>query len=319
MKLEQNDKSLLFSSTEIPDIFFTEYLPSMNGDFLKVYLYILFLSKFNKDIKINDLSKTLALPFPTIQDALKYLEEQNLLIKLPTGYSVSNIQEVELSKLYSPKVTSSPEDLKRNAINQERAKAIENINEQFFSGVMSPTWYSDIELWFNKYNFTEQVMLALFSYAFDNRALNRGYIQTVADAWSQNHIRTFDDLEAYEEKKSKINKLKKSIAQKLGITRNLTTYEEEYIIKWTQEYNYDMPIIELALKKSSSMNTISFNYFDKVISDWHLKGLSTVNEIQTYQASIKDKDKRVKQIEQKALNYNYTQSTFDNLESLYDN
>ena len=80
-----------------------------------------------------------------------------------------------------------------------------------------------------------------------------------------------------------------------------------------------MPIIELALKKSSSMNTISFNYFDKVISDWHSKGLSTVNEIQTYQASIKDKDKRVKQIEQKALNYNYTQSTFDNLESLYDN
>ena len=238
---------------------------------------------------------------------------------MPTGYSVSNIQEVELSKLYSPKVTSSPEDLKRNAINQERAKAIENINEQFFSGVMSPTWYSDIELWFNKYNFTEQVMLALFSYAFDNRALNRGYIQTVADAWSQNNIRTFDDLEAYEEKKNKINKLKKSIAQKLGITRNLTTYEEEYIIKWTQEYNYDMPIIELALKKSSSMNTISFNYFDKVISDWHSKGLSTVNEIQTYQASIKDKDKRVKQIEQKALNYNYTQSTFDNLESLYDN
>ena len=234
MKLEQNDKSLLFSSTEIPDIFFTEFLPSMNGDFLKVYLYILFLAKFNKDIKINDLSKTLALPFPVIQDALKYLEEQKLIIKLPTGYSVTSIQEVELSKLYSPKVTTSYEDLQKSAVSQERAKAIENINEQFFSGVMSPTWYSDIELWFNKYGFTEQVMLALFSYAFERRALNRGYILTVADAWSKNKIRTFDDLEAYEEKSDKLNKLKKAIAQKLGITRNLTTYEEEYVIKWTQ-------------------------------------------------------------------------------------
>lgn len=319
MKLEQNDKSLLFSSTEIPDVFFTEYLPSMNSDFVKVYLYILFLSKFNKDIKINDLSKTLALPFPVIQDALKYLEEQKLLIKLPTGYSLANIQEIELSKLYSPKVTSSPEDLQKTALNQERAKAIENINELFFQGVMSPAWYSDIELWFNKYNFTEQVMLALFSYAYENRALNRGYIQTVADAWSKNNIRTFDDLEAYEEKKDKINKLKKSIAQKLGITRNLTTYEEEYIIKWTQEYKYDMSIIEIALKKSSSMSTISFDYFDKVISDWHSKGLSSASEVQAYVSSIKDKDKRVKQIEKKTLNYNYTQSTFDNLESLYDN
>lgn len=319
MKLEQNDKSLLFSSTEIPDIFFTEFLPSMNGDFLKVYLYILFLAKFNKDIKINDLSKTLALPFPVIQDALRYLEEQKLIIKLPTGYSVTSIQEVELSKLYSPKVTTSYEDLQKSAVSQERAKAIENINEQFFSGVMSPTWYSDIELWFNKYGFTEQVMLALFSYAFERRALNRGYILTVADAWSKNKIRTFDDLEAYEEKADKLNKLKKAIAQKLGITRNLTTYEEEYVIKWTQEYNFDMPIIELALKKSSSLNTINFNYFDKILTDWHTKGLSSVAEIQTYQDSVKDKDKRTKQIEQKTLSYNYTQSTFDNLDSLYDN
>ena len=319
MKLEQNDKSLLFSSTEIPDVFFTEYLPSMNGDFIKVYFYILFMSKFNKDVKINDLSKTLAIPFPTVQDALKYLEDQKLLIKLPTGYSVANIQEIELSKLYSPKVTSSPEDLQKTAINQERAKAIENINELFFQGVMSPSWYGDIELWFNKYNFTEQVMLALFSYAYENRALNRGYIQTVAEAWSKNNIVTFDDLEAYEEKRDKFNKIKKSIAKKLGITRNLTTYEEEYIIKWTQEYKYDMSIIEIALKKSSSMNTISFDYFDKVISDWHSKGLSTVNEVQAYVTSIKEKDKRIKQIEKKTLNYNYTQSTFDNLESLYDN
>lgn len=319
MKLEQNDKSLLFSSTEIPDIFFTEFLPSMNGDFLKVYLYILFLAKFNKDIKINDLSKTLAIPFPVIQDALKYLEEQKLIIKLPTGYSVTSIQEVELSKLYSPKVTTSYEDLQKSAVSQERAKAIENINEQFFSGVMSPTWYSDIELWFNKYGFTEQVMLALFSYAFERRALNRGYILTVADAWSKNKIRTFDDLEAYEEKADKLNKLKKTIAQKLGITRNLTTYEEEYVIKWTQEYNFDMSIIELALKKSSSLNTINFNYFDKILTDWHTKGLSSVTEIQTYQDSVKDKDKRTKQIEQKTLSYNYTQSTFDNLDSLYDN
>ena len=51
MKLEQNDKSMLFSNTEIPDVFFTEYLSSANGDYIKVYLYILFLSKYDKDIK----------------------------------------------------------------------------------------------------------------------------------------------------------------------------------------------------------------------------------------------------------------------------
>ena len=41
MKLEQPDISSLFSNTEIPDIFFTEYLSEASGDFVKVYLYII--------------------------------------------------------------------------------------------------------------------------------------------------------------------------------------------------------------------------------------------------------------------------------------
>jgi DNA replication protein DnaD len=67
------------------------------------------------------------------------------------------------------------------------------------------------------------------------------------------------------------------------------------------------------------MNSISFEYFDKVLSDWHEKGLNTVEEVLTYQQSQKDKTKKIKQIEKKIPEYSYTQSTFDNLESLYDN
>ena len=62
MKIEQNDKQLLFSETVIPDIFFAEHLPQISGDYLKIYLYLVFLSKFKKDAKINDLSKKLSLP-----------------------------------------------------------------------------------------------------------------------------------------------------------------------------------------------------------------------------------------------------------------
>lgn len=319
MKLEHSDKSLLFSSTEIPDVFFTEYLPSSNGDFMKVYLYVVFLSKYNKEVKINDLSKRLDLPFPVVQEALKSLEEQKLLIKLPEGYSVANIQELELSKLYTPKITSSPEDIERSAQSQARAKVIDNINTLFFQGVMLPTWYNDIDFWFNKYGFDEQVMLALFHYCANNHALHRNYIQTVADDWARNNIKTFKDLDEFEAKKGKLNAIKKEIANKLRLSRNLTSYDEEYIVKWTNEYGYDISIIELALKKTSSMNNVSFEYFDRVLTDWHNKGLSTVDEILTYQQSKKDKDKKVKQIEKKLPEFSYTQSTFDNLEALYDN
>ncbi len=317
MKLSHNEKSLIFSSTDIPDIFFTEYLPEASGDFIKVYFYMLFLSKYNKDIKINDLSKTLSLDFPTVQDAIKYWEEKGILVKKTDGYILADIQETEFAKLYSPKVTSSPEDAIKSSQNQYRAKAIENINSQFFQGVMSPSWYNDIDLWFNKYGFDEQVMLALFSYAYDKRALHRNYVQATADAWSKNKIKTFNDLENYFEKQEKRNSLNKEISKKLNLYRNLTTYEEENVIKWTENYGYTMDIIEIALKKAASNNNVRFEYIDTLLTDWHKKDFHTVSEVNTYLDSLKDKNKKVKEIEKVA--FEYTQSTFDNLEALYDN
>ena len=63
MKLEKNSNSMLFSSTEIPDVFFTEYMSQASGDFIKVYLCLVFLSKYDKDINLNDLSKKLRYSF----------------------------------------------------------------------------------------------------------------------------------------------------------------------------------------------------------------------------------------------------------------
>ena len=163
MKLEKKDKSLLFSSTEIPDVFFTEYLPLANGDYVKVYIYLLFLSNYDKEANINELSKILGLPFNTVQDAFKFWEEQGVITKKSNGYSLTNIQENELSKLYSPKVTSSPEKIMLTEQSKYRANAIESINNQFFQGLMSPAWYTDIDLWFNKYGFDEQVMIDFFN------------------------------------------------------------------------------------------------------------------------------------------------------------
>ena len=63
--------------------------------------------------------------------------------------------------------------------------------------------------------------------------------------------------------------------------------------------------------------SISFEYIDKLLSDWHEKGLLTVSDVNTYLDSLKTKEKKTKQIKQIALEY--TQSTFDNWDALYEN
>lgn len=317
MKLNPSSKSFLFSSTEIPDIFFTDYLPMAKSEFVKVYFYVLFLANHNSEIKINDLSKTLDLDFPTVQEAIKYWENQGILIKNPNGYSLANLQEIELNKLYSPKVSLSPETIEKNAESKHRAKVIDIINAQFFSGTMSPSWYADIDLWFQKYGFDDQVMLGLFNYAFDKKALTHPYVRSVADGWGKENIKTFTDLEAHFNRRENIKNLNKEIAQKLNLSRNLTQYDEEYVQKWYENYKYDMTIIEIALKKASNKSNINFKYIDTLLSDWHEKELTTVEDINHYLNSTKTKEKKIKQV--KKLELEYTQSTFDNWEALYDN
>ena len=182
MKIEAKEDFGLFSSTDIPDIFFSDYLGLASGDAVKVYLYLSFLSKNGKEVNINEVSKILSLPYDIVNGAIKYWEEQGLLIKKPDGYILANLKEIAIGKLYSPKVTASPEDIERNAKNKTRTICIKSINNQFFSGSMNPTWYTDIDLWFDKYGFDEQVMLALFSYCSEKTEnINRNYIQAVAE------------------------------------------------------------------------------------------------------------------------------------------
>lgn len=319
MKLEQNDLPLLFSNTELPDVFFTEYLSQANGDFIKIYLYIVFLSKYGKDVKINDLSKKLNIDFKIIQEGIKYWEDTGTITKKNTGYIINNLQEIELHKLYKPRVALSAEALQQTAENQYRAKAIENINNLFFQGIMSPSWYSDIDLWFKKYSFDEEVMIALFQYCYNRSALHRNYIQTVAEAWFKNNVKTFSDLDSLFEKQEKLNTLYKAIGKKLGYSRPLTEYEKGYIEKWSIEYGFALDIIEIALKKTTSKSNPNFDYLDKLLSDWHDRGFKTSEEIQTFLNELKQKNKDIKKLEKTTGYNNYDQRKYDNLNSLYAN
>lgn len=295
MKLEHKDLPMIFSETPIPDIFFTDYLPELSGDCLKLYLYMNFLSKHNKTVKVNDLTKKLSLSFGGngngsgngnkgggITDFLCVLEEKGLITKKPSGYIVNNIQEITLNKLYKPNLTMSEEKVKTIAKHDKRAKAIEHINNMCFQGVMGPSWFNDIDLWFDKYGFDEQVMISLFDHCYNQSTLNRKYVHTVAEAWFNENIKTMSDVEAYWEKRDHFNILKNTISKKLGKRGNLTEYEEDYIKKWVYDYGYDLDVIEIAMKRTTFKQAPTFAYLDTLISDWHERKLKTPSEVSKF-------------------------------------
>lgn len=319
MKLEQNEKQLLFSETVIPDIFFAEHLSQIPGDYLKIYLYLVFLSKFKKDTKINDLSKKLSLPLKSINDGLKFLEDNNLILKRTTGFIVVDLQEATLNNLYKPNLVQSKETMEQVSKNKSRAKAIEHINNMYFQGIMGPTWYNDIDLWFRKYCFDEQVMITLFDYCYKRSALHKNYVQAVAEAWGANNIHTWNDLDLYDQKQEKLKKIKTLIAKKLGKHGGLTQYEEAYIENWVLDFGYDMNIIEIALKRTTYKQNPTFEYINSIITDWHDRNLKAPDQIEAFLEQRKKQSKDLKEMKAQVSKANYEQRQYNNLDFLYAN
>ena len=105
---------------------------------------------------------------------------------------------------------------------------IEKINQIYFCGVMSLSWYSDIDKMFNVYGFSREVIEELFKYCNDKNKLNNNYVLTVAESWHNSKIKTNEDLKEFLENKK---------------AKNIIDSRIENIIKNMINYNIDIETI----------------------------------------------------------------------------
>jgi len=83
------------------------------------------------------------------------------------------------------------------------------------------------------------------------------------------------------------------------------------------DFGYDLSIINIALKKTTSKANPSFDYLDKLLSDWHERNLKTAQEIEEFLAAFKQKNKNIKELKKKSFHL-YDNRPYDDLDKLYD-
>lgn len=287
-------KDILLSDTLVPDIFLSDIMPGLPSDAVKVYLYCIFLCKYDKEALPEDLAAKLDLSVDTVKASFVLLEQEGLIVHTPKTISLTNIKEKTLSKIYSKRTTSDSNPKERQTkANIKRNQCIDSINKMFFQGLMSPSWYTSIDNWFLNYRFDEDVMVSLFKYCYDNNALNVKYIGKVAETWASKNITNHWELEKYIEAREQTKKIGKKIAQSLRLGKALTAYEENHLETWLEEYGYDMPIIEEALKRTVGKST-PFKYAHSILTNWHKEGIKSFDQLKAYlEASASKKGKSV--------------------------
>ena len=278
-------KTLLYSDTLVPDIFINEYLPALKSEYVKIYIYCLFLVGKNRNPSIDDLSYQLDIPLETIKKGLHFMSNLNILSWTEEGIVLKDLKEIEINKFYRPKSTSLPEEAAESSkLNIRRRQVIEAINNTFFNTVMSISWYGDIDLWFAQYGFDEDVMFMLFRHCRDNGGLAKNYIAKVAEDMFQKGVKNSYDFDRYVREYAELKAVGGLIKKKLKLPRSLNDFQMEYVDKWTNKYKFSFEIIELALRKTTEKPEAAFRYFDSLLTDWYNRKLDTVDSIVSYMA-----------------------------------
>lgn len=316
MKFVKKNK-LELGDTLVPDLFILNYMNLLEPLDVKIYIYILFLCKNVLEQDKPTIAKKIGISEDELESSLSRLQAEGIVIKTTQGYIISDLKENEINKTYIPKI--EPRKTKAQT-EQERKRiaAASAINESFFQGLMSLGWYTDISTMFENYSFSEEVMIALFHYCQERKALNKKYVHAVAESWNNGGVKTFEDLEEFLESYDKVVKIKQKISKALRINRNFTKYEEQYIDKWIKDFGYDFNMIEEALKRTVSKSNPSLNYVNGILSNWHKKGFKTPEDIDKELSKVESKVART-EAKIKSKYKNYEQRNYDDLESFYDN
>ena len=319
----------LFGSTSISDLFFTDYLPALPPDCVKLYIYCVYLAQRGETPSKEALASVLEVTPPAVDESLIALEYAGLIVRMQDRIVLQDINQIELEKCYRHK-TSAPvgdEFTEGRGVIKKRIDVIKSISDRFFSGQMPPTWYTQIDLWFDNYKFEPEVMFLLFQHCAQNHVLTKPYVGKVAENWGKHEIKTPEQLEQYLEEYDRYKNMRGLVVKKLRLNRNLYEYEESVVEKWFYTYHYTFDIVEIALKKSVSKANATLATFDMILTDWFKNGLREKEEILAYEEGRKKKYlERKKQPETSSASgpkqkNNYESRSYDDdfLNSLYKN
>lgn len=291
---------ILLSDTQVPDIFISDYMPDLDGGAVKLYLLALQIGGIGERVETACLRSRLGADAEHVASALVQLESRGLIRTEGDGahFEVTDLKRQELETYYRP-VTSRPpsETAVEPDAYEARRQMVQAISQTFFHQMMSPGWYMSIDRWFDEYQFTPEVVYALFQECSRRDKLQtKAYISRVADNWHHEGIRTIADLEAYWIDYERRNDVVDMVRKELNRPR-LTRPEEDMVRAWVSELGFDEAMIRHALSRSTRATRPTLKYFDAILRNWYDDGILTEEDLKAADKAHREQRTRIRKLE----------------------
>lgn len=305
--------------TVIPNTFFDEYLPRANGEFLKIYLYLLrWLSHPDHALSLSGIADIFFMTENDVTRALKYWEAERLLrltfdrdgtiagICLNAVTSISSQKDTPTAPPEqrrptpaqsavaaqtgtgitgtpvgtTPAVSMHPrstQELHRFSESDDGAQLI-FIIQQYLGRPLSASDLNTIYYFYDDLGFSRDLIEYLFEYCVSNGHTHMRYIEKVALSWADLHITTADEARTQSETHQKACF---AVLKAFGLGGRMPAAgEAEFINKWTRTYGFSLELILEACRRTMmAVHTPSFEYTDKILSNWKSLGAYTMTEV----------------------------------------
>ena len=336
--------------TIVPNYFIDAYMVHANGEYVKVYLYLLrCMNDPTMSFSISDAADKFEHTEKDIIRALKYWEKMHLLrlefnadkelvgicfldimgfapsepavtlqmnqaAKAEKAASVEKPDQTIAGKTIPKKKSYNAAELARLS-DEEQVKEILFIAETYIGHPLSATEMNSILFWKESLNFSSDLIDYLIESCVSKNHKSIHYMDKVALAWAQAGITEVADAK---ERDLAHSSLYTTVRKSFGIQgRDFVSFEIDLLKKWKKQYGFSDELIgeacERTIRQTSQPN---FSYADSILTNWYQNKVSTLKDVELLDQLHQEKQKGAKRTtsgsEKKAVRFNdFSQRSYD--------
>ncbi len=314
--------------TCVPDYFIDRFMAEANGEYVKIYLYLLRSLGRNTDgFSISKISEALDHTQKDVRKALHYWEKQGLL---ELNYDdCHELRDVYLRHPEDNASLKSPAEIPAMPVadfinsspvtEDEELKDLLYVAEKLFGHPLTGDTVDKIIFWHDKLGLNWNLVEYIIEYSVDKGAPHINYMDKIALSYANEGITTVDEAKTHG---NAYLSTSFAIKSAFGISgRNLGTPELEYVRTWTVDMGFSNELISEACKRTLlAVHEPNFKYADSILSSWHKTGVSSISDLEALDSAYKISKTNANKISNRAYsnkkNYNYPDSSHIDFEEL---
>ncbi len=307
-------------ATLLSDSFIAEAMPKANGDFVKIYIYLLSaIHHPERKLSLSSIADVFSCTEKDVLRALSYWAAEGYLEPVisggqltaltfcePAGRQTPVQEEAEAEKETGtePETVTDPEQEKEPVIslspdrirslkeNNDEVQQILYVAETYLNRTLSRTDLECILYFYDTLHMSADLLEYLIEYCVMHQKTSIHYIRKVGLEWHKAGITTVKDAK---ENSSIIRKEYYSVLNALGISgRKPVPAEMEAVDRWMNTYGFELPLILEACRRTvANTGGSSFAYTEGILSNWKKQNIHSMKDVQAeddrYQASRKKK------------------------------